>query len=172
MKYPNARRRMNKCRGYMMLDLMIVMTLTIMLLSMCSIWIHKTMLYASTISQRASHTQNISRLSRQLRIDTMLANSIDIKNETISINRLENGVVQFTIDSNAVIRKSTQNEATQVDKFTFAKNAKLTWNHSEWPSWMLLDIHRDFSALSVDKRASESRLDSQIRIGVSQKGQP
>jgi hypothetical protein len=154
-----------------MIDLMIVMTLTIMLLSMCSIWVHKTMQYASNISQRESHSQNISRIGRRLRIDTMQADSIDLSGETIRIN-CPSHVAEFTIESNTIIRKSTKKETTQLDRFTFANNATLEWNRSDWPSWILLEIGRDYSELSVDKNAPGSKLDAQIRIGVSKKDQP
>lgn len=156
-----------RSRGYLMLDLMIVMTLTMVVISMTSVWIYKTMLYSNDVNQRDSHARNISRISRQLRTDARQANSITVDDDTLTIEIANQNDIEYSIDANAVHRKHATETETHQDRFEFASNAKLEWNPQESSDSVSLDIKRDFSHLSASKDVTSKRLDAQIRIGAN-----
>lgn len=151
--------------GYLMLDTLIVMTLTILVLSTTSIWIYKTMQYSSDVKQRISHTRNISRIGKLLRTDARDADSISFEEDAIEIATGEEKV-RYTIESNRIFRKATTGEQTHQDEFTFASNAALAWEQGSFENVAMLNIGRDFSDLTPGKSKHDSGLDSQIRISL------
>ena len=156
-----------RSRGYLMLDLIIVMTLTMVVISMTSVWVYKTMLYSNDVNQRDSHARNISRISRQLRTDAHQANSIIVDDATLTIGIANQNDIEYSIDANSVQRKLVNKNKTHQDRFEFATNAKLKWDQQDSSEFVTLNIRRDFSHMSTSKDATPKRLDAQIRIGVS-----
>jgi len=151
-------------RGYLMLDLLIVMTLTIVVLSTSSIWLYKTMQYSSTVKQRDIHARNISRISRQLRTDASDAESISVQAKTLTLSTASKTKIEYTIDDNAIHRKMTGGEQTHHDDFAFIDNATLTWRKDDGTDSASLEIRRDFSSMSPSKNVKPKRFDAVIGI--------
>jgi hypothetical protein len=147
-----------------MLDLMIVMTLTMVVISMTSVWVYKTMLYSNDVNQRDSHARNISRISRQLRTDARQANSIIVNDDLLTIGIPNQNNIEYSIDTNSVHRKQATENETHQDRFEFASNTKLEWKPQDSSNSVALNIKRDFSHLSTSKDAVSKRLDAQIRV--------
>ncbi len=154
----------DRTRGYLMIDLMIVMTLTMVILSMSSVWVYKTMLYSADVNQRDSHARNISRISRQLRTDARDATSITTTDHLLTINIPDQNNIEYSIDANSVFRKHADGVKTHHDRFEFSPNAKLEWISQETSNSATFNVRRDFSYFSVSKDATPKRLDAQIRI--------
>ena len=150
-------------RGYLMLDLLIVMSLMIMILSTTSVWLYKTIRYNNDVAQRDSHARNISRISRQLRIDAREANSISAQANTLTITT-EKASIEYQIDANSIHREVSGGEKTHRDDFKFVDNAKLVWTEADDSSSASLEIRRDFSDMSAEKTQRSGGLD--IRIVV------
>jgi len=167
-------------RGYLMLDLLIVMTMTIVVLSTSSIWVYKTMQYSSDVRQRELHARGISRISRQLRSDARDAQSISTKGDQLVIATTRAQTIKYTIKDNRLHREASvrvptirsgdlpdsRTPTTHRDDFDFAKNAKLAWNLEPSKLTVSLDISRDFSHLSTSKKKTSKGLDAQILIRI------
>lgn len=160
------RRRLHRSRnGYLMLDLLIVLTLTIVVLSTTSIWVYKTMQYSSDVKQRIAHSRSISRISQQLRTDSRDAGSIAIEDKVILITAGDTSI-RYTIESNRLHREVTGGDKVHRDDFGFARNAVLKWMQGSSEQIVLLNIGRDFREMTPGKTETAIRLDSQIRISV------
>lgn len=153
-----------RTRGYLLIELMVVMTMTMVILSLSSVWVYKTMLYSSNVAQRDSHARNISRISRQLRTDARDAVSVTANDNLLSIKTSDGMTIEYSIDGSTISRKFVQESGTHQDRFEFATNAKLKWDDSQAPESVALNIVRDHSASSVTKKMKSKRLDAQIRI--------
>lgn len=170
-----AKSRFRGLRGYLMLDLIIVMSLTVVVLSTTSVWLYKTIRYTAEISQRDSHCRNISRISRQLRFDVRGSKSVSVNGNTLTIAG-DSISVEYLIDANAVRRTVTGGEKTHRDEFEFTDNAKLEWKkdlegtdivegaNNVGGSGVSLEISRDFSSMSATKTETAASLDARIRI--------
>lgn len=153
-------------RGYLMLDLIIVMTLTVVILSITSVWLYKTIRYTAEVSQRDSHARNISRISRQLRTDARSASSISVESDKLTITTRSETSIQYEIGEHSIHRKESGGEKVHHDGFTFVDNSKLVWTEEEADS-ASLEIRRDFSHMSASKKKQSKRLDARIVIHPS-----
>lgn len=162
--------RMRGGAGYLMIDLLITMAVVTMLFSISSVWIHKTFLYCATVNQRDSHHRNISRLGRQLRIDAALAQSIENDGDSVTL-KVGDSETTYKINANTMFRNEDNGSIAKVDRFEFAKNTNLAWIGMEKPNSLTLEISRDLSQLTVDKKASR-KLDVEIfvRAGRANEG--
>ena len=151
-------------RGYLMLDLLVVMSLIVIVLSTSSIWLYKTMQYSSTVKQRDLHARNISRIGRQMRMDAFDANSISVQAKTLTLTTATSTKIEYLIDNNAIHRTMTGGKQTHHDDFTFAENANLIWSDDGDSDSVSLEIRRDFSAMSPSKTATSKRIDAVIRV--------
>ncbi|QEG20515.1 hypothetical protein [Mariniblastus fucicola] len=159
-----------RSRGYLMLELIIVMSLTVVILSTSSVWVYKSMRYASEVRLRDSHARNISRISRQLRSDAWRATAITVETKTLSITTADEQTIEYLIDENLVSRKRTGGDKTHHDQFHFAPNAGLKWNRDATGS-IAFEVSRDFSNLSASKKRDPSgKLDVQIQIRMPVEG--
>ena len=154
-------------RGYLMIDLLIVMSLTALVLSMASIWVYKTLRYSTDVRQRDLHARNISRISRQLRTDIRDAQTISNKGNELVIRAGETDSISYNIDANQIHRKVTGGSQVHHDDFEFATNAKLSWKDQE-NNAVSLDISRDFSDRAPAKKAPTRGLDAQILLSVQE----
>jgi len=157
-----APRPNSNSRGYLMIDLLIVMTLTIMILSTTSIWLYKTIRYTTEVSQRDSHARNISRISRQLRTDAWDASSISVDAKTLTISTGSDTSIEYEIGEHSIHRKATGGDQEHHDDFAFIGNAKLVW--AEEAESAALEIRRDFSQMSASKTKQSTGLDARIVI--------
>lgn len=148
--------------GYLMIDMLITMAIITTLFSIYSVWIHKTFLYCSAVSERDLHQRTISRIGRELRNESSLAESITISGGSISL--IQGGIeTVYTIENHRVSRTQIGENRTAMDQFTFATNAKISWIRGKTPNEATLEIRRDFSDFTVSKEANY-RLDAQIRV--------
>lgn len=150
-------------RGYLMLDLIIVMSLTVVVMSTSSIWLYKTMQYSSSVHQRDLHARNISRISRQLRTDASDADSLSIEAKTLTFSMAKTEI-EYSIDNNKIHRTMTGGKQTHHDDFAFADNVLLTWSNDEGSGSASLEIRRDFSAKSPSKNVKSKRFDAVISV--------
>ena len=150
-------------RGYIMLDLLIVMSLTVLILSTTSVWLYKTIRYTNEVAQRDSHARNISRISLQLRSDARDASSVSADADTLTIINKKNSI-EYQIDANSIHRKMTGGDKAHHDDFTFVDNAKLVWTEADSSKSAALEIRRDFSHLSASKTTQTKGLDIRIVI--------
>lgn len=157
-----APRLNSNSRGYLMLDLLIVMMLTIMILSTTSIWLYKTIRYTADVAQRDAHARNISRISRQLRIDARDAISTSIELNKLTITTGSETSIEYKIGEHSIHRKATGGDKDHHDDFTFINNVKLVWAREADSA--ALEIRRDFSHLSASKTKKSTGLDARIVI--------
>ena len=150
-------------RGYIMLDLLIVMSLTVLILSTTSVWLYKTIRYTTEVAQRDSHAPNISRISLQLRSDARDASSVSTDADTLTITKEETSI-EYQIDANSIHRKVTGGDKIHHDDFTFVDNAKLVWTETDNSKSAALEIARDFSQMSASKKTQPKGLDARIVI--------
>ena len=157
-------------RGYIMLDTLIVMTVTVAVLSMSSLWIYKTLGYSREVDQRLQHVRSISRVGHQLRGDAIEATSIGVEGGVLRL-QTDRQLTRYEIKDHLIERRATTaiegSKTVHRDDFQFAPNAVLSWEDIE--DAVLLNIHRDFSARAPGKEKTvpcELRLDSQIRISA------
>jgi type II secretory pathway pseudopilin PulG len=162
--------RQKSPRGYLMLDMIIVMTMTIMLLSVASIWVYKTLQYSTDIKQRELHARSISRISRQLRTDVRNANSMVAKDKSLIIESDEKQSIEYSINANTVHREAS-GAPVHHDDFEFATNATLTWSVDANSGAVSLDVGRDFSDRSASKKEKRKGLDAQILLIVAEEPQ-
>ena len=165
------RDRRTQHRGYIMLDTLIVMTVTVAVLSMSSLWIYKTMGYSSEVDQRLQHVRSIARVGHQLRGDAIEATSIGVEGGELRL-QTSRQLIRYTIKDSRIERQAKDalegSKTVHRDDFEFAPNAVLAWQGIGEDA-VLLNIHRDFSDFAPGKKKTvhgESRLDSQIRISV------
>jgi len=157
-----SRHRQNK-RGYLMLDLIIVMMLTIVILSTTSVWMYKTIRYSAEVAQRDSHARNISRISRQLRTDARDASSISVDGNMLTITTDSKSSIEYKINDNSIHRTVTGGDKDHHDDFAFVSNAKLEWEEADTKS-AALEIRRDFSHMSASNKKPSKGLDARIVI--------
>lgn len=149
-------------RGYLLFDMLITMVIITTLFSICSVWIHKTFLYCSEVNEREMHQRTISRISRELRSEASLAESISISSGTVSLVRGDESST-YKIAKTSVTCIRINGEITRRDRFTFSKNARLKWLQSENTNQITLEIRRDFSAYTANRKAC-SKLDALILV--------
>lgn len=152
-------------RGYLMLDLIIVLSLIVVVLSVTSIWVYKTMRYSSEVRQRDTHARNISRLSHQVRTDSNDAKSIVIDGATLKFGTADGDSIEYTIKANRIHRTASTSGDSQKhqDYFEFAANA-VPQLRTMAGGLISLDIERNLSALTPSKSAEAKKLDVQIQI--------
>lgn len=150
-------------RGYLILDLLIVMMLTIVILSTTSVWVYKTIRYSTEVAQRDSHARNISRISRQLRTDARDASSISVEANLLTITTDSESSIEYKISENSIHRTMTGGDKDHHDDFAFVHNARLVWAEEDSKS-AALEIRRDFSEMSASKTKQSRGLDARIVI--------
>lgn len=155
-------------RGYLMLDLIIVMMIISVVLTTSSVWVYKTMRYSMEIKQRDIHARAISRISRQLRNDAYLAKSIDVQGMTLSIVDQNQTNIEYLIDSNRIDRRVKVGSKVHQDRFSFADTASLSWAGEVSSGTATLDVRRNFPVAPASSSLHQRRLDAQIRISCSQ----
>lgn len=155
-------------RGYLLLDTLIVMTVTVTVLSMSSVWIYKTLCYSSEIDHRVQHVRSISRVGHQLRGDALGAISISVKGTVLRL-KSDRRNIRYEIKGNRLKRQAEESLAGSAtlhrDDFEFAPNAVLRWQPLSGNAIRLI-IRRDFSHLAPGKDKTERNVDSQIRVSV------
>lgn len=170
------RKRRTQNRGYILLDALIVMTVTVTVLSLSSVWIYKTLRYSSEVNQRVQHVRSISRVGHLLRSDVLDASSLSVEGEVLSLRNAEREI-RYDISGNRLKRQVEEGggfdspETLHRDEFEFAPNAVLGWQ-AVGDDAVLLNISRDFSHLAPGKEKTERHFDSQIRISVMPKESP
>ena len=167
-------------RGYLMLDLLIVMTLTAVVLSTTSIWVYKTMQYSSEVRQRDLHARNISRISRQLRTDVRDASSLAVEDDRLVI-KTENGLsITYAIKTDWIHREVTlagpgvsiggvaaeDYPPIHRDDFEFARTVTLSWNEQSEEA-VALHIGRLVGKQPAAKDKS-MKLDAQIVVRTAE----
>jgi type II secretory pathway pseudopilin PulG len=165
------RRRMS--HGYIMIDMLVVASISAMLMSMVSIWIYQSMRYSIKVNDREQHYRSIARLSSQLRSDVRNGTAIELVDGALIVTLAGDGEAEpakrkFTVDGNLVHVSDDGSDRglSYRDDFEFAPNAKLRFDDSELPNWVTLEIGRSFSDMTVSKKLPvEARLDAEIRVG-------
>jgi len=80
--------------GYFMMESLVVMTIVVVVLSTSSVWVFKTMRYATAVKQRTMHVRNISRISHQIRSDARNAKTIAVDEDVVKI-QTDDRAIQF-----------------------------------------------------------------------------
>lgn len=178
MKLLSNRKRRH---GYLMLDMLIVMTLTAVVLSTTSIWVYKTMQYSSEVRQRDLHARNISRISRQLRNDVRDASSFKVDGDQLAIETARGLSITYTIKSDRLHRvvainlpgvsieggaAGSEQPSVHRDHFEFARTATLSWNKSSETA-VELNIGR---VVGKEPKAKNppTKLDAQIVVRIAE----
>lgn len=160
------KRHVANTRGYIMLDLLIVSSITVLLLSLCSIWIYHAMRYSTKVHDRDVHFRSVQRVGMELREIVRSSSGIELSGGVMSLTDSAGGETRFEIDGNWLRGSTINGQSVVRNDFEFAPNARLTFNGDELPGWVTLEIRRDFSQLTVAKKMdSDQRLDAAIRVG-------
>ena len=75
-------KRFNKCQGYSLIELMMVISVATVIMGVNVGWIHQTMKFASSMKQRQRHHQNLTRLAWELRDDVWQSDSMKVNGDS------------------------------------------------------------------------------------------
>jgi hypothetical protein len=136
--------RTNDRYGYLLLELLVVMTVATVLLGLTAGWIFQTMKFATATKQRQSHHQNLTQLGWALRDDVHASNSMSMDGVDMLVLEFEVGLqVTYTIrDTELLIEKRDNQPIIKRERFELARDSTVVWDTSEMPDWISLIVYR------------------------------
>ncbi len=150
--------------GYFLLDSLITMSIIVVVLSMCGVWMVKTLKYASVVEDRAIHAGSIERI-RLIRNWVRYSQSVKLKDDTLTIERAA-GIRKVAIVGNEVRLIDESGEQKWQDVIRFDPTAVLSWEEDDLPGWITLTVQRKNELRTVtDLRM---RMQPMPKIGAAQ----
>jgi prepilin-type N-terminal cleavage/methylation domain-containing protein len=134
--------------GYSLMELMMVMSVAAVLMVVNVGWIHQTMKFASSMTQRQRHHQNLTRLAWALRDDVRQSDSMSIDGDKQLLLDWKNGTqLRHTISNTSLVIEKRAPEVTEApvimrEVFKLAPGSTIRWDASELPEWISLVVYR------------------------------
>ncbi|MCC9657089.1 PulJ/GspJ family protein [Rhodopirellula halodulae] len=129
-----------KREGHSLVELLIVMSVLSSLITISIGWIHQSMKLSKQMQSRASHQNNLSRLSRMFREDVRFAADASIQGNTLSLN---SGNVLYEAKDSLIQRTEQISTRTKrTDVFEVAPGSLVKWLRSDMSNSITLQIQR------------------------------
>lgn len=172
-------RCIGKRDGYSLIELMMVISVAAVLMMVNVGWMHQSMKFASSMTQRHRHHQNLTRLGWAFRDDVWQSESISVVDDNRLVLNWQNGTeASYTIsDTSLVVEKQEQlaeGPRTKREVFELASGSIIRWETAELPDWISLTVFRENKGapgVAPDRNQSESLkpnavpIDFHIRVG-------
>lgn len=163
-------------RGYTLIELMVVISVSSTLMVLAIGWIHQSMKLGSVMRDRQHHHQSLLRLSRQLRDDVHQGESLAVEKETrlvITMAGQQTTVYEIMPERLSRVTRDA-NAVTSRESFPIDPRAIAHWEPAELPDWISLLVERGSHAATIRKEtssdASEPRpIDLHIRAAVGRR---
>lgn len=150
-------------RGITMIELLIVSSIAVTLMTINIGWIHQSMKHASEVTQRQHHHRSSMLLASELRADVRYSATISLSDEVLSIKNGEGGETKYSIEGNVIRRTSkTPSGPPARSDFIFSDHATIKWDSSAMPKQIGLLIKR----ITPTKRSEEPEKDTSTSVGI------
>ncbi len=143
--------RKNRSRGFSLIELMAVITISAALLTIVTAWLHQVMTFSSSINKKQCHHQTLLRLETDFRSDIHDAILVEKSNSEVdqimSLHMADESIVRYEIGPNqhVITRRFYEPEAKEPSGFEYFKLSDMSesnWSFDEFPDWASLTVTR------------------------------
>ncbi len=129
-------------RGYTLIELVVVISMTSVLLVVIVGWLHQSLKFGSAMRQRQQNHRNLTELAWQLRDDVRQSKSIAIEDGTrLVIESPTGNITSYTIlDSQSVLEREQSGSPAQHSQFELSASSIAHWDSAELPEWISLIV--------------------------------
>ena len=156
--------------GYTLIQLLLVMSVAVVLMTVNVGWIHQTMKFSSVMKQRQQHHWNLTRIAWELRDDVRSSESISMDGDQQLVIEGNDGEKKiYAISKDSLTIEILDNEsAIKRETLALAPNSIAYWDNSELPDWISLVVERGPQVLanqtSAETRSKDSAVDLHVRV--------
>ena len=151
-----------KCKGYSLLEMMVVITAGSLLLVITGAWMHQSLHFARSMQSQTEHHTNLIRCGWQFRGDGHAARSLSLNGNTLTITG-DDATTTYTLLDSKIAVETVRGSITFRDQFALASQSKASWDDSAMPSGIGLIVAR----ADIDGTTSESSpIDLHVQANV------
>jgi prepilin-type N-terminal cleavage/methylation domain-containing protein len=144
-------------QAFSLLELLVVVSLTAVLITITTAWIHQTLSFSSAVRKRQTQHLNCQRLNWQFRDDVRQCQSMQLENNQLQLTQNDGSMIQYTA-SPALLRveKRLGDRLIRQEEFAFEPGAIVHWDTSEMPTWISLEVLRGLNTRVTQAESSST----------------
>jgi prepilin-type N-terminal cleavage/methylation domain-containing protein len=131
-------------RGYTLIELVVVISMTSVLLVVVVGWLHQSLKFGSSMRERQRNHRSLTELAWQLRDDVRQSESIAVEdNNRLVIKSLGGNTTSYTLsNSKSVVERKENGSSNQQSQFELSDSSVAHWDTSEMPDWISLVVSK------------------------------
>ncbi|MEZ6088592.1 MAG: hypothetical protein R3C05_11305 [Pirellulaceae bacterium] len=143
--------------GVSMLEIIVVVSVTATLMTLCVSWIHQSMKFASKMRDRQHAHQSLLRLSRELRDDVNLGKTLSMKDgQSLQIANSDSETIVYTIEGSVVLKTVfREREATKSERFELIPGSVAIWRSDAMPDTVSLTVRQPSPLQTTHRSATD-----------------